>query len=221
MRFVFIIAIAILPVAIFVMANSGIGLAQAQQASPEPKADNGPEVGTVNLSWEALPGAVGYTVGWLAHEDFEANRNGDAWKKYFAYSNVGDVPEWTVHQLTPGIDSWFIICDRSFSTCTSWTRLTLAAGPACPTAGRDTMPTPMTGDADTDRAALVALYSATGGSNWVNRANWLSDQPLGEWYGVVTDDSGRVVELRLRNNNLNGQLPTAVGSIVELILLDL
>ncbi len=33
------------------------------------------------------------------------------------------------------------------------------------------------------RAALVALYEATDGPNWVNNENWLTDAPLGEWFG--------------------------------------
>ena len=44
-----------------------------------------------------------------------------------------------------------------------------------------------------DRAALVALYNATDGPNWVSNENWLTDAPLGEWYGVDTDASGRVL----------------------------
>ena len=48
-----------------------------------------------------------------------------------------------------------------------------------------------------DRAALVALYNATDGPNWVNSDNWLTDAPLGDWYGVETDVSGRVVRLDL------------------------
>ena len=35
-----------------------------------------------------------------------------------------------------------------------------------------------------DRAALMALYNATDGPNWVDNTNWLTDAPLGEWYGV-------------------------------------
>ena len=53
-----------------------------------------------------------------------------------------------------------------------------------------------------DRAALVALYEATDGPNWVNSDNWLSDAPLGEWYGVRTDLRGRVWELSLNSNEL-------------------
>ena len=46
-----------------------------------------------------------------------------------------------------------------------------------------------------DRDILVALYEALGGANWYNNDNWLTDAPLGEWYGVYTDESGNVIEL--------------------------
>ena len=39
-----------------------------------------------------------------------------------------------------------------------------------------------------DRAALVALYNATGGPNWAHNTGWLTNAPLGQWYGVTTDD---------------------------------
>lgn len=48
-----------------------------------------------------------------------------------------------------------------------------------------------------DRAALVAFYNATDGPNWTTDDNWLTDAPLGDWYGVETDPSGRVVRLDL------------------------
>lgn len=48
-----------------------------------------------------------------------------------------------------------------------------------------------------DREALVALYNATDGPNWLDNTNWLTDAPLGEWYGVDTDDLGRIVALDL------------------------
>ena len=55
-----------------------------------------------------------------------------------------------------------------------------------------------------DRAALVALYNATGGPNWNSNNNWLSDVPISEWSGVTTDDNGRVTELDLSQNQLTG-----------------
>ena len=52
-------------------------------------------------------------------------------------------------------------------------------------------------DSATDRSALVALYNATDGANWVNNTNWLSSEPIGEWFGVTTNEDGRVTRLNL------------------------
>ena len=72
-----------------------------------------------------------------------------------------------------------------------------------------------------DKAALAALYESTGGSSWTSRDGWLSEQPLGRWYGVETDSRGRVIRLRLRANNLSGTLPAKLGDLSELRELDL
>ncbi len=77
------------------------------------------------------------------------------------------------------------------------------------------IPTP-TAEVTPDRAALVALYHATGGPNWSNNGNWLSDRPLGEWHGVTTDGDGRVTGLDLRYNRLNGTIPAELSSIANL-----
>ena len=69
---------------------------------------------------------------------------------------------------------------------------------------------------DTDRATLVALYEATDGPNWVNSENWLTDEPLGEWYGVGTDVAGRVVRLDSYNNALTGPIPPELGNLANL-----
>ena len=44
---------------------------------------------------------------------------------------------------------------------------------------------------------MVALYHATNG------ANWLSEEPIGAWYGVTTDEIGRVTRMNLYNNDLD------------------
>ena len=73
-----------------------------------------------------------------------------------------------------------------------------------------------------DRAALVALYNAMDGPNWSARTNWLSDEPLEEWHGVTTDGStGRVISLRLSGNGLQGELPSELGHLRALEILDL
>ncbi|MDE2784927.1 MAG: Ig-like domain-containing protein [Gemmatimonadota bacterium] len=74
-----------------------------------------------------------------------------------------------------------------------------------------------------DSAALVALYEATtiGLRSWEIDTNWLSDQPLGTWYGVTTDEAGRVIELDLANNNLHRTIPAELGNLEKLRRLDL
>ena len=70
-----------------------------------------------------------------------------------------------------------------------------------------------------DRAVLVALFNATDGDNWVNKDNWMSDEPLGQWYGVTADGNGRVTKLTLRDNRLSGELPEELGNLANLQVL--
>ena len=67
--------------------------------------------------------------------------------------------------------------------------------------------------ADSDRAALEALYEATGGGNWKDDTNWGTDADLDDWYGVETYSDGRVSDLLLRDNNLSGELPGELGDL--------
>ena len=67
-----------------------------------------------------------------------------------------------------------------------------------------------------NREALVALYDSTSGPNWTHNDNWLSDAPVGEWYGIATDSEGRVVRITLRDNALKGQIPAKIGDLVDL-----
>ena len=66
-----------------------------------------------------------------------------------------------------------------------------------------------------DRAALVAFYEATGGRNWVNSENWLTEAPLRDWYGV-TMAGDRVRFLHLRENGLTGRIPPELGRLTRL-----
>ena len=73
-----------------------------------------------------------------------------------------------------------------------------------------------------DRAVLIALYEATGGNNWYDNTNWLSSTyPLAQWYGVETDDEGRVARLDLSHNDLTGVIPDALGNLNNLQVLNL
>ena len=67
-----------------------------------------------------------------------------------------------------------------------------------------------------DRQALVAIFEATGGANWKKSTNWLTDEPIGEWYGVGTDSGGRVAGLDLVDNRLNGAIPPEIVILTNL-----
>ena len=82
--------------------------------------------------------------------------------------------------------------------------------------GTDTQCSPLS-----DREILESLFEATGGADWTNASNWLTDAPLGEWNGVETDNDGRVIELRLSGNNLSGPIPPEIGDLDLLRNLDL
>ncbi|CAN0430729.1 unnamed protein product, partial [Ascophyllum nodosum] len=65
---------------------------------------------------------------------------------------------------------------------------------------------------DAERHALVALYQATNGPSWKKKRGWCTDAPLSKWYGVKVN-GGRVVELSLRVNNLQGPIPKELGQL--------
>ena len=80
----------------------------------------------------------------------------------------------------------------------------------------ETTQKPVSGDAETDKKALMALYNLAGGQNWKNRTNWLSEAPVWEWAGVTADHNGRVTAIQLPNNNLSGEIPAELGSMSNL-----
>ena len=68
----------------------------------------------------------------------------------------------------------------------------------------------------TERDALAAIYNATGGANWTNSANWLTDEPVGLWHGVTMEAIGHVAILDLQDNALSGEIPADLGNLQNL-----
>ena len=77
------------------------------------------------------------------------------------------------------------------------------------------------GPDETDREALVALFKATSGEYWEDKEYWLTDAPLHKWSNVTTNEKGRVTELLLAENGLNGEIPRELGNLTSLEILDL
>jgi Leucine-rich repeat (LRR) protein len=68
-----------------------------------------------------------------------------------------------------------------------------------------------------DSLALVDLYNSTNGPGWTFHTNWLAG-PVSSWYGVSIVN-GRVDQLLLFNNNLQGSLPASLGNLANITLL--
>ena len=81
-------------------------------------------------------------------------------------------------------------------------------------------PTPPPGVNRQNWEALVAFFRATGGPQWKNRENWLSDQHIATWHGVESS-GGQVTAIRLSENGLTGELPPQLGNLYALGVLNL
>ena len=78
-----------------------------------------------------------------------------------------------------------------------------------------------------DYAALKALYTSTSGRRWKNKTGWnfTSETPpdanvVSRWHGV-TVVGDRVTKIQLSQNDLSGTLPSALGDLGNLQVLDL
>ncbi len=80
------------------------------------------------------------------------------------------------------------------------------------------------GVSESEKQALLDLYNATNGANWTNTlANnqlWSPNTPVCNWYGVTVVD-GKVTQLNLENNALQGTIPSSMSSLSNLTSLDL
>ncbi len=71
-----------------------------------------------------------------------------------------------------------------------------------------------------DSLTLRTLFLDTKGGQWHVNSNWLSARPLQEWFGVEVT-AGRVTALHLANNNLQGAIPSELGKLEDLLVLEL
>ena len=83
-----------------------------------------------------------------------------------------------------------------------------------------------TGDAAKEQEALAALYHAAGGDEWHDDwweggHNWLTDAPVGDWGGVITDNRGHVVGLSLPLAGDDAQLAPEIAHLTYLRRLDI
>ena len=64
-----------------------------------------------------------------------------------------------------------------------------------------------------DRDALIAFYDDMDGDDWDNNTNWKGAAQHDEWYGVTTNYDGRVTQLGLVENGLQGTISTQLENL--------
>ena len=80
---------------------------------------------------------------------------------------------------------------------------------------------------DETNPVLLALYDSTGGDTWNNSTRWLTDQPIGKWFGVSggrlqgSEGPDLVMGLQLSENNLTGEIPPELGELAGMGTLNL
>ena len=118
-----------------------------------------------------------------------------------------------------GLDNQFSCIPAGMDPTQVWSRI--FGLPICDGSTPTSTPIPTPISSAEDREVLAALYNATDGRNWGNNWNWMSDRPLGEWYGVTANTEGRVTYLDLSFNDLSGEIPPELGNLANLEWLDL
>ena len=82
-------------------------------------------------------------------------------------------------------------------------------------------PLPIIGSIATDSLALVHLYEQTEGTYWIQNNNWLTTEPIENWYGIETANTcstgeKRVIKIDLPNNQLTSNLSNSINTIYYL-----
>jgi hypothetical protein len=126
---------------------------------------------------------------------------------------------------------------RSSKVADTWTTVTVGVGNERKVKGPANSPVKADGisPATTMRVAIVkdgrrptttdhkkllkSFYHALGGPRWKLKENWLSNKPLGEWFGIGVDDEGSVVEINLTDNKLAGSFPDCLPETLEELVL--
>ncbi len=131
-----------------------------------------------------------------------------------------------MNNLVPGRSAWMLRAGFAALALILVALLAACGGDAVPGEDADTeapapeatdrVRAPAPGSPAMDREILVTFYNALDGPNWEDSGNWLTDAPLGEWYGVTTDDNGRVIWLSIEGNGLTGKIPPELGNLASL-----
>ena len=69
-----------------------------------------------------------------------------------------------------------------------------------------------------DKQVLLDFYASTNGDSWTQ--SWDLSQPASEWHGITIKDNS-VVKISMLFNNIEGEIPTSIGQLNNLEVLEL
>ena len=137
-----VIAVALSVLLALLSANvNTVAHAQGDLSAPSNvAAQNTGNPGEVRISWDAVPNAAYYRIGWVAYSDVEPIiASGGDWLEHFAFIDIENrgQTQRTIARLTPGVQYAFIMAsnDGRYGTPrwppeTGWAFLTLNEAPA-------------------------------------------------------------------------------------------
>ena len=137
-----VIAVALSVLVALLSANvNTVAHAQGELVAPSNvAAQNTANPGEVRISWDAVPDAAYYRIGWVAYADVEPIiASGGDWLEHFAFIDIENrgQTEHTITRLTPGVQYAFIMASNDgrygtprWPTATGWAFLTLNEAPA-------------------------------------------------------------------------------------------
>ena len=137
-----VIAVALSVLVALLSANvNTVAHAQGDLVAPSNvAAQNTGNPGEVRISWDAMPNAAYYRIGWVAYSDVEPIiASGGDWLEHFAFIDIEKraQTEHIIARLTPGVQYAFIMAsnDGRYGTprwppATGWAFLTLNEAPA-------------------------------------------------------------------------------------------
>ena len=132
----------------------------------------------------------------------------------FTATNINEVDE---SQLTVVPDYCFLSSTNTLAVVGGQTYFIMVyRDPADHVASNINISIPLETTLQADRDALIALFNATGGSNWAFPINWNTNTPVNTWFGVGVANN-RVVSLSLGGQNLTG---TDISSVLALDALE-
>jgi len=69
-----------------------------------------------------------------------------------------------------------------------------------------------------EKQVLLDFYTSTNGENWTQ--SWDLNQPVSKWHGITIKDNN-VISISMLFNNIEGELPSSLGQLKHLEILEL